>query len=191
MRTWALAALLVATLAGVGPSRAGSYEDELLALARARIAAVLSAEVVIEAVRAQNAVSAGLSQAEIDALDRRWRRETESADQSLIDEVMERRVSLFLAEVQDGSEGPFTEIFVTDLRGLNVGQSVVTSDLWQADELKWQAVIAGGPDGVHVGPPEADASTQRSQQQIGAPVLDPQTRAVIGVGIFGIRVGMP
>jgi hypothetical protein len=43
-----------------------------------------------------------------------------------------------------------TEMFVMDAKGLNVGQSDVTSDYWQGDEAKWQKTYGAGPGVVFV-----------------------------------------
>lgn len=164
------------------------FEPQLLALARGRIAELVGRPIVIEAVRAQNRKTGQLGQAEIDKLDRIWRAETESADQPMIDEVMERPLSLFLFEEMVASEGLFTEIFVTDAKGLNVGQSRVTTDFWQGDEDKWQEVVAGGPGAIHISPLREDDSTQTVQSQVSVPVLEPLDGQLIGVAIIGVNV---
>jgi hypothetical protein len=175
-------------LALAGAAAANDYKAELIALAKGRIAEIVSLPQVIEAVRAQNAETESFSQGRIDELDRTWRFETESADQPMIDRVMERPLSLLLGDLQMASEGLITEIFVTDARGLNVGQSRVTSDFWQGDEKRWQDTVTGGPGTITIGELLEDESTLTYQTQVSVPVVDPLNGEVIGTATFGVNV---
>jgi hypothetical protein len=148
----------------------------------------LSDPVVIDAVKAQNAENAGLSQQDIDTLDKEWRAETSATDKPLIDKVLDRPLSKFLREKSDETEGLITEIFVMDNKGLNVGQSDVTSDYWQGDEAKWQKTYPVGADAIHMSDVELDESTQTYQSQLSLPVLDRDGSTVIGAITLGINV---
>tara|TARA_R110002012_G_scaffold182998_2_gene349366 strand:- start:828 stop:1418 length:591 start_codon:yes stop_codon:yes gene_type:complete len=148
----------------------------------------LSDPVVIDAVKAQNAENAGLSQQDIDTLDKEWRAETSATDKPLIDKVLDRPLSKFLREKSDETEGLITEIFVMDNKGLNVGQSDVTSDYWQGDEAKWQKTYPAGADAIHMSDVELDESTQTYQSQLSLPVLDRDGSTVIGAITLGINV---
>ena len=75
-----------------------------------------------------------------------------------------------------------------DAKGLNVGQSDVTSDYWQGDEDKWQRTYPVGPDALLIGEVEQDESTQRFQTQVSLSVVDPADGAVIGAVTVGIDV---
>ena len=81
-----------------------------------------------------------------------------------------------------------TEIFVMDNKGLNVGQSDVTSDYWQGDEAKWQKTFLAGADAVFIDAVEFDESTQTFQSQLSLPVVDPQSGDVIGAVTIGVNV---
>ena len=128
------------------------------------------------------------SAAKIDELDKTWRAQADAADQPMIDAALDSEVSGYLMDVQDGSDGLFTEIFVMDAKGLNVGQSDVTSDYWQGDEDKWQQTYSVGPGAVHISELEEDESTQTVQSQVSASVVDPDSGAVIGAVTFGVNV---
>jgi hypothetical protein len=80
----------------------------------------------------------------------------------------------------------YTEIFVMDNKGLNVGQSDVTSDYWQGDEAKWQKTYQVGPDAIHVSDVEQDESSQVFQAQVSVPVVD--GGQVIGAVTVGVNV---
>jgi len=156
------------------------------ALADSQIRAWIADPMVIDAVKAQNAKHAGLTQAEIEGLDQQWRSETGASIQPLIDSVLNNALSRHLRELKANGRGLFTEIFVMDNKGLNVGQSDITSDYWQGDEDKWQQTYGAGPGAIHISEVELDESSQTFQTQISLPVLDPATGAVIGAITVGV-----
>ena len=94
----------------------------------------------------------------------------------------------FLRERKDASQGTFTEIFVMDAKGLNVGQSDVTSDYWQGDEAKWQDTYSNGKGAVHISELEEDDSTQTLQSQVSVTVVDPDSGEAIGAVTFRVNV---
>jgi len=182
-------ALLLCSTMGVSPALA---EDDYVAAARAyveqHVVPLLSDAVVVDAINAQNAKFAGLKQADIDALDQKWRAEVEAADKPMIDETLATPLSKFLVEQREKSGGVITELFVTDDKGLNVGQSDPTSDYWQGDEAKWQKSFQVGPGAIFVDDVEKDESTQQLQTQVSATIVDPKTGAAIGAVTVGINV---
>lgn len=144
--------------------------------------------IVIDAVKAQNARHASITQAEIDALDKQWRAETKAAAKPLIDSVMGNALSAHLRKLEASAKGLVTEIFVMDNKGLNVGQSDVTTDYWQADESKWQKTFLVGPGAVFVDKVEKDESTQKFQVQVSISIVDPTANAVIGAVTVGLDI---
>lgn len=147
----------------------------------------LSDPVVISAIKAQNEKNAALAQGDIDALDQKWRAEVESADKPMITEVLGNDLSKFLQEKQAGSEGAFAELFVMDAKGLNVGQSDVTSDYWQGDEDKFTKSFGAGKDAIFVDEVEKDESTQALQSQASVTISD-ETGAPIGAITIGVNM---
>lgn len=181
--------LLLCSTVGANPALA---QDEYVAAARAyveqHVVPFLSEAVVVDAINAQNAKFAGLQQADVDALDQKWRAEVEAGDKPMIDEALASPLSKFLVEQREKSEGVITELFVTDGKGLNVGQSDPTSDYWQGDEAKWQKSFQAGPGTVFVDEVEKDESTQQLQTQVSATIVDPKTGAAIGAITVGLNV---
>ncbi|MEP3431044.1 MAG: PDC sensor domain-containing protein [Roseibium sp.] len=164
------------------------FQSELEALANSNIAEIASSSEVIAAVKAQNGETAGHDQAKIDELDKTWRAETEAVDQPMIDSILDNSLSGYLADIQESSDGLYTEVFVMDAKGLNVGQSDVTSDYWQGDEAKWKETFGAGKGSVHVSELEQDDSTQLLQSQVSVPVVDPDSGEPIGAVTFGVNV---
>ncbi|MBV18094.1 PDC sensor domain-containing protein [Thalassospira lucentensis] len=171
----------------VGTVHANEYEAELKSFAE-DVKGWIGDPVVIDAVKMQNEKNASLGQADIDELDKQWRAETSAASQPMIDEVLGRDLSSFLKQKSEESEGLITEIFVMDNKGLNVGQSGITSDYWQGDEAKWQETYSAGKDAIHLGDVELDESTQTYQSQLSLPVVDAADGSVIGAVTVGINV---
>ena len=184
----ALLAILMGAALLVGP--AGAQTDIRTAAVadyvNANIRSLLQEPAIVNAILAQNAAHAGLGQAEIDDLDARWRTELSSAQRPMIEAQLSNPLSLYLKGRQRAAEGLITELFVMDNRGLNVGQSDITSDYWQGDEAKWQKSVGEGL--LYIEEAGRDDSTQLMQSQASLPIRDPQTGAVIGALTVGINL---
>jgi hypothetical protein len=136
--------------------------------------------VTILSVNASNKRHEGVQQAEIEALDNAWKTEAKSDDQPLIAEILSSPLSSYLLYMQAKSAGLFTEVFIMDKFGLNVGQSSVTSDYWQGDEDKFQKTYDVGPDAVFVDEPEFHDETKTWRAQVNFTIVDPETKTSIG-----------
>ena len=166
----------------------GKHEAPIRALVEKSMRAWSQDPIVIAAVKEQNQRHAKLTQAEIDTLDKQWRAEVKAADKPLIKKTMDNALSTYLKKVEAESKGLYTEIFVMDDKGLNVGQSDVTSDYWQGDEDKWQKTFLVGADAVFVDKVEKDESSQQLQSQVSFAIVDPETKRVIGAVTVGVNV---
>lgn len=136
---------------------------------------------IVSAIKEQNKKNANLTQEDINALDKRWR----DKDSTLINPIIQNAVSAYLKKLQLDSKGLYTEIFVMDNRGLNVGQSGATSDYWQGDEDKWSKTFKLGPDAVHISKIEYDESSKMFQFQVSFSVIE--AAEAIGAVTFGIN----
>lgn len=170
------------------PAQANDYAPQIARVLEERIRPWLADPVVVEAIRAQNARTAALGDADIEALDRQWRAELKGGGGPLVASVASGRLSRFLRATRDGSGGLFLEILVMDARGLNVGVSDVTSDYMQGDEDKWRRTYPLGPGAVFIDRVDYDPSGQAFQSQVSATVADPDSGAAIGAVTVGINV---
>lgn len=145
---------------------------------------------VINAIKAQNQANAALTQAQIDAQDKEWRGGVDAGGNALTKKVLDNELSTYLKKVQAESKGIYTEIIVMDNKGLNVGQSAMTSDYWQGDEPKFTKSFGAGKAAVFVDEVEQDESTQAFQSQISATISDeagnPIGAVTIGVNVDGL-----
>lgn len=182
----ALIPMLVAGLfAGWQAQAANDFEPQMKSVLEKQIREWLRDPVVVEAVKAQNAKHSGLTDADIDKLDKQWRAEAKAKGGATIEAVLGAAVSKFLSAKKKASDGLFTEIFVMDNKGLNVGQSDITTDYMQGDEAKWQKTFKVGPNAVFVDEVDFDESTGSFQAQLSATITD-----AAGAAIGAITVGM-
>jgi hypothetical protein len=187
MKKIVIAALAMIFLAPAAYA-AGEHEGPVRELVNQQIKGWTTNSTIVAAVKAQNGKNAGLSQADIDALDKKWRAQTGASSKPMINELLGRPASKKLVEYRNGGEGLFTEIFVMDNKGLNVAQSDVTSDYWQGDEAKWQKTFLAGPDGMFIDEVEFDESTQTYQAQVSISIVDPDSGDAIGAITVGVNV---
>lgn len=184
-------ALLAASVLAFAPVTATAEEAHVAPVKEfisANVEGWLNDPVVIDAIKEQNAKTSGLDDAAIDKLDKDWRAQATASDKPFVDEVLGRDLSKFLMEKKDASQGMITEMFVMDAKGLNVGQSDVTSDYWQGDEAKWQKTFSAGSGVVFVDEVEEDESTQALQSQASVTISDPATGEPIGAITIGINL---
>ena len=73
-----------------------------------------------------------------------------------------------------------------DNKGLNVGQSDVTSDFWQGDEAKFQKTYMVDSNVIFIDEYEVDESTGKYQAQISLSIADPDTGDTIGAVTIGL-----
>ncbi|RYG61333.1 MAG: hypothetical protein EON60_03980 [Alphaproteobacteria bacterium] len=137
---------------------------------------------IIEAIKAQNTAHASLDAAGIKKLDDQWKSEVTSASKPLINKVLGNPVSTELKKIQQSSGGKYIEIFVTDNKGLNVGQTGLTSDYWQGDEAKFTKVFP--TPGTHSEAPEFDESAQAFVGEVDGTILD----AGKAIGTYTVKV---
>jgi glycerol-3-phosphate dehydrogenase len=188
MRIFPIVISAVVVLSMYGAAVANEFAPAITKHADTDVRQWLKDPAVVSAVKAQNQKHASLTQADIDSMDKKWRAETGASSQPMIQAVMANDLSKFLKAKKDGSKGLYTEIFVMDNKGLNVGQSDITSDYWQGDEAKWQKTYSVGASAIHISDVSKDESTQSFQSQLSLPVVDPANNQVIGAVTIGINV---
>ncbi|WP_422006127.1 hypothetical protein [Pyruvatibacter mobilis] len=140
----------------------------------------INTEIVRASIVNQNRKYAGMTESRIIELDDKWRAERKSDDQPLISATLTNPLSSYLTRVQAHNVGLYTEMFVMDANGLNVGQSNITSDYWQGDEAKFQKTYPAGPDAVFVDEPEFDDEMGIWRIQVNMAIADETGSQAIG-----------
>ena len=180
-----------AVLAGLivpGTAAANEYEAQLRDLFEQQLQPWLQSPVLIEAINRQNAAHAGLTEADIETMDKDWRQQAKKGGGPLIDRLAKRDASNYLVGKKQETGDLITEVFVMDNKGLNVAISDVTSDYMQGDEAKWRKTYAQGAGQIFVDEVEFDDSSETFQSQVSATIVDPSTGQAIGAVTFGINV---
>lgn len=124
--------------------------------------------VMITAVTTAYAKNKALSQSDIAALDKQWK-DSKGVDAFIKPFLTNDTADVLLAFAEKNSG--FTEMFVTDAVGLNVGQTNKTSDYYQADEQWWVDAYAGGAGYAYWGQIEYDDSAKTEAIPLYVPVL--------------------
>lgn len=133
---------------------------------------------LVEILREKNQENAALTLEEIQALDIRWREAPE--DDRFVEEFLRNEPAEILSQFKKNND-VFTEIFLTDVRGLNVGQTNKTTDYYQADEDWWQGAYNHGKGLSYHGQIEYDESSQTRAIALYIAVYDTFSGDVIGI----------
>jgi len=152
------------------------------------VRAHLDDDIVVLMLRAINAERAHMDTGEVDALDRRWRTEREDGQKPLIASTLSNPLSNHLTRLQAHSGGLYTEIIVVGRKGLNVGQSTVTTDMWQGDEAKFERTFAVGEGAVFVDKAEWHEPSGTWRAQLNLTIDDPDGGAPLGAATFEINL---
>jgi hypothetical protein len=149
---------------------------------------LLEQPVTVISIGASNDAHANIDQGGIDALDKEWKSESKVDKQPLIAEMLSSPLSNYLLYLQAQSAGLYTEMFVMDDKGLNVGQSSVTSDYWQGDEGKYQKTFQVGADAIFIDEAEFNDDTKTWRAQLNFTVVDPQSGKPIGAATIEMNL---
>jgi hypothetical protein len=137
---------------------------------------------IIRAVESQN--DKKLTLAQIKERDELWV-DANGAGNSLIREITRNNIAKYLQRRVENNAA-IDEVFITDNQGANVAAYPPTSDYWQGDEGKWTSSFNEGNGQIFIGPLEQDASTNKTQVQISAPIIS--NNSTIGVLVMGVSV---
>lgn len=199
-KRWLLAALIVSGVFAANSAQAADKDkgpavpadmDPKTLISKSftgELGKILNNEIVQMMVAAQNARHAKISQSEIDALDKQWRAERKAEDKPLISATLSNPLSVYLLRMQARANGLYTEIFIMDDKGLNVGQSSITSDYWQGDEAKYKKTFLVAPDAVFIDDPEWHKGTKTWRAQVNMTIAGQKNGKAIGAAVFEINL---
>ena len=166
---------------------ANEFESQIRQYISQEVMNWASEQVLIDAILAQNSTTSGLSNDEVLDLDLAWRAELDAVNRPTISPVISNPAAIFLQSRVQESEGAISEVFLMDVRGLNVAASSVTSDYWQGDEGKFQNTFLEGAGAIFIDEIEYDDSTQTYLAQVSLTVSDPSSGLPIGAMTIGLN----
>ncbi len=192
MRPSALVALvlLIAPPAAAQPAIETGMEHKprVEAYAREFIKGFIADPMLHSVVRESTKSHRKLDWGEQRALDRRWRDElADKTPDSIVQAVTGNALSKWLKDQQATAPGgAVAEILVIDGLGWNVGQTTVTADFFQGDELQWQDILPNTADAIAVSELEDNGSGQRTLALVSLPIAAGEVN--IGVITIGVDV---
>jgi len=136
---------------------------------------------IIDSVKLSNQRQATITLEEISELDKDWveSRKAGRKNQTMKDSLSGTVANRLKEFQKDHPE--FVEIFVTNKHGLNVGQTNITSDYYQADEDWWIRAYNKGKGATFVGEIEYDESAGAEVIGIFFPITYGSVNNAIGV----------
>lgn len=188
MRFLAFSSFALAVLGGAAAVAPAASASDIPDTVITELRDMMVSRVALISLEAQNQRLGTIDAAEIEAMDQQWRAEAESDNQPLIAQLMGNPLSSYLIRKKAESNGLFAEMFVFDAKGMNVGQSSVTSDYWQGDEDKYLETFAKGPAAVFVDEIEFNDETRQRRRQVSFTIVDPESGEAIGGATVEINV---
>jgi methyl-accepting chemotaxis protein len=139
----------------------------------------LSPSIVAE-VQKVNAAHQGLTADQISILDKAWVNKDPSIGK-ILQQITEDPVSAELKRFMSAFPEE-VEVFVTDIKGLNVAMTDRTSDYLQGDEGWWKSAYNGGAGAVFIDQVEYDESSQSYAMNVGVPIFSfDSPRQLVGI----------
>lgn len=187
---WRLAgfvAVLGLCMHGLPVAAEPAYVSVVREFVEKRVKPVILVPLVRKAIEDQNAKFGDISDMDVRVLDNTYRSEIQNGEWQMVKRLLEKPVSRYLKSKQNDSQGTIVEIFVTDRHGLNVGQSVPTTDYWQGDEDKFLKTFAKGTDATFIDRAERDDTTQLLETQASFVIHDESGEA-IGIATVTIAI---
>ncbi|MFZ2099521.1 MAG: hypothetical protein WAU86_03050 [Oricola sp.] len=186
----ALCALAFSGSAAAGDAPGPDHVDEVGRFFQDRVRSWVNGPEVVAAIREQNLRTVGYDDAAIKASDDAWRAEvgSEGADRPMVEEVMQRGVSLYLKQKQRAADWMIVEIILMDAKGLNVGLSTPTSDYWQGDEAKHQKTFQAASRDLFIDDVEFEPDSGLLLSQVSETIFDPDSGEPIGAVTVSVNM---
>ena len=147
----------------------------------------LSDERILDALRDANHAQEQLTLDRMLNMDQAWQDATDEASaQAQIDERTDAACNASLREFQ-ARHPQFAEVLVTGRKGLVVCLTNRTSDYYQADEEWWRETYRESRGRKWYGQLEYDGSAGTYAVPVYTPIVDPNTRNVIGIAKGVVR----
>jgi hypothetical protein len=177
------------SLAATSPALASSPGKDLITPeVIGEIRDFIDQEIVRLSILSQNEKYKNFTELDVLRMDEQWVKERSNESQPLISATLSNPLSSYLTRVQAHSYGLYTEIFVMDRHGLNVGQSSISSDYWQGDEAKFQKTYPVGGAAIFIDEPEYNDDINNWQVQVNVSISDGKNEDSIGAATIEVNL---
>ncbi|MDF2529203.1 MAG: hypothetical protein K0Q57_83 [Gammaproteobacteria bacterium] len=139
---------------------------------------------VLAEVQSANSSHANYSKSQIQALNKQWQEQLNSANKPLISGIMNNSLSSLLQAIEAHSKGLYQGILITDINGLNIGQTYVPAQYWQAKQSFWKKAIAASPGKPYI----SEGSNKKGKLKpaiIALPIVDANGKTI---GVVAVNI---
>jgi hypothetical protein len=159
-----------------------------LAKARETYDRLLSDPALLPALILSNQMSAGKSVPRILAEDKAYQEHRDDPTYPSVALVRGHPLSAILGRLRADSEGTIAEVLIFDNAGITVAADPLSTDLWQADEVKFSKTVTLGPDAVFIDGITFDQSTNQFSVQVSFAIPSWEPGSVAGGMTVGLNI---
>ena len=134
---------------------------------------------IIDAVKEANLARQDWNAEQVAALDKAWI-DKDASIKDIQAGILKNPISAYLNTFLKNNPNE-VEVFVTDVKGLNIAMTDTTSDFLQGDEGWWKSAFNNGAGALFIDQAEYDESSKVYAMNVGVPIRDPESNATIGV----------
>lgn len=161
--------------------------EQLATLVSSVVSSIKSDSDLANYLKQENELARSIDTKKIGSLDSQWKKERIASNKPLINSIMSRPLSDRFRELKLSSNGLFTEIFLTNSKGMLIGASNITSDYWQGDEAKFKKTKGKRNGTVTYNDIVFDESSGVFQTQVGISIGDLSNNDYLGSLFIGIN----
>ncbi|MDF2940812.1 MAG: hypothetical protein K0R66_1454 [Gammaproteobacteria bacterium] len=185
MKIVKLALLVLGSCVFTSALASTSVKSEIQSLSP-QISAWAEQSSVVNLVQKANTQHSNYTKTQIKTLNKQWQQELNMSNKPLISGVMNNELSALLEKIQEHSNGLYQGIVVTDAKGLNVGQTYVPGQYWQAGQTYWKKAFATSPGNPYV----FQGSNKKGKLKapmIALPILDAHNNPI---GVVAVNINL-
>jgi hypothetical protein len=178
--------LFIAIFCGsVAPlAHAATYTQDLNDFISLQVKPLADSDIVIDSLNQANEKHEGISELNLVALDDIWRSELRKITQPLISKIIVNDLSKFLVKMVEGGQGVYTQITVIDIKGLNIGQTVISQNYWNVGKPRWDRIFTVNSSLPYISDVYFSDETNKFQVEVSFMVIsDEKPIGIVAAGI--------
>jgi hypothetical protein len=178
--------LLLVTALLCLPASAADYTHDLNEFINIEMKPWVSSDIVIDSLNKQNEEQAALLESNLLVMDNNWRSEYRKVNQPTIGPVLASELSQFLKKKAVEGEGVYTELIIVDAKGLNIAQTVISENYYNAGKPRWEKTFRAKSYAPYIS--EIYYSDETSKFQVEVSFLIVSDGQPVGIVVAGIDV---